>query len=115
MVVIDSIQTMYCETSESSPGSVGQVRESTNVLLQIAKGLSITVFIVGHVTKEGVVAGPRVLEHMVDTVLYFEGERSENYRIIRAVKNRLEPPMRLVFSRCARMDSVRYLTHQSLC
>ena len=88
MVVIDSIQTMYCETSESAPGSVGQVRESTNVLLQIAKGLSITVFIVGHVTKEGVVAGPRVLEHMVDTVLYFEGERSENYRIIRAVKNR---------------------------
>lgn len=88
MVIIDSIQTMYCESSESAPGSVGQVRESTNVLLQIAKGLGITIFIVGHVTKEGVVAGPRVLEHMVDTVLYFEGERSENYRIIRAVKNR---------------------------
>lgn len=88
MVVIDSIQTMYCESSESAPGSVGQVRESTNVLLQIAKGLGITIFIVGHVTKEGVVAGPRVLEHMVDTVLYFEGERSETYRIIRAVKNR---------------------------
>ncbi|MGN0369951.1 MAG: DNA repair protein RadA [Butyrivibrio sp.] len=88
VVVIDSIQTMYCETSDSAPGSVGQVRESTNALLQIAKGQGITVFIVGHVTKEGVVAGPRVLEHMVDTVLYFEGERSENYRIIRAVKNR---------------------------
>ncbi len=87
-VVIDSIQTMYCETSDSAPGSVSQVRESTNVLMQIAKGLGITVFVVGHVTKEGVVAGPRVLEHMVDTVLYFEGERSESYRIIRAVKNR---------------------------
>lgn len=87
-VVIDSIQTMYCETSDSAPGSVSQVRESTNALMQIAKGLGITVFIVGHVTKEGVVAGPRVLEHMVDTVLYFEGERSESYRIIRAVKNR---------------------------
>lgn len=88
VVVIDSIQTMYCEMSDSAPGSVSQVRESTNVLMQIAKGLGITVFIVGHVTKEGVVAGPRVLEHMVDTVLYFEGERSESYRIIRAVKNR---------------------------
>ena len=88
IVVIDSIQTMFCESSDSAPGSVGQVRESTNVLMQIAKGLGITIFIVGHVTKEGVVAGPRVLEHMVDTVLYFEGERSESYRIIRAVKNR---------------------------
>lgn len=87
-VVIDSIQTMYCETSDSAPGSVSQVRESTSLLMQIAKGLGITVFIVGHVTKEGVVAGPRVLEHMVDTVLYFEGERNETYRIIRAVKNR---------------------------
>ncbi len=88
MVIIDSIQTMYCESNESAPGSVGQVRESTNVLMQIAKGMGITIFIVGHVTKEGVVAGPRILEHMVDTVLYFEGERSEAYRIIRAVKNR---------------------------
>lgn len=88
LVVIDSIQTMFCETSDSAPGSVSQVRESTNMLMQIAKGLGVTVFIVGHVTKEGVVAGPRVLEHMVDTVLYFEGDRSEAYRIIRAVKNR---------------------------
>lgn len=87
-VVIDSIQTMYCESSDSAPGSVSQVRESTSLLMQISKGLGITVFIVGHVTKEGVVAGPRVLEHMVDTVLYFEGERNETYRIIRAVKNR---------------------------
>lgn len=88
VVVIDSIQTMFCENCDSAPGSVSQVRESTNILMQIAKGLGIMVFIVGHVTKEGVVAGPRVLEHMVDTVLYFEGERSESYRIIRAVKNR---------------------------
>ena len=87
-VVIDSIQTMYMEEVVSAPGSVSQVRESTNVLMQIAKGLGITVFIVGHVTKEGVVAGPRVLEHMVDTVLYFEGDRHASYRILRAVKNR---------------------------
>ncbi len=88
IVVIDSIQTMYSETSDSMPGSVGQIKECTGILMQIAKGLGITLFIIGHVTKEGVVAGPRVLEHMVDTVLYFEGERSESYRIIRAVKNR---------------------------
>ena len=88
MVIIDSIQTMYREDISSAPGSVSQVRESTNVLMQIAKGLGITIFIVGHVTKEGVVAGPRVLEHMVDTVLYFEGDRNDSYRILRAVKNR---------------------------
>lgn len=88
VVVIDSIQTMYREDISSAPGSVSQVRESTNILLQIAKGMGIAVFIVGHVTKEGVVAGPRVLEHMVDTVLYFEGERNASYRILRGVKNR---------------------------
>lgn len=88
IVVIDSIQTMYREDVPSAPGSIAQVRESTNILLQISKGLGISVFLVGHVTKEGVVAGPRVLEHMVDTVLYFEGERSASYRILRAVKNR---------------------------
>ena len=88
IVVIDSIQTMYNEEVGSAPGSVSQVRESTGVLMQIAKGMGITVFIVGHVTKEGVVAGPRVLEHMVDTVLYFEGDRHEAYRILRGVKNR---------------------------
>lgn len=87
-VVIDSIQTMYSEDIGSAPGSVSQVRESTARLLQIAKGMEITVFIVGHVTKEGVVAGPRVLEHMVDTVLYFEGDRHASYRILRGVKNR---------------------------
>lgn len=88
MVVIDSIQTMYDEDVSSAPGSVTQVRQATSVFMQIAKGLGITVFIVGHVTKEGVVAGPRVLEHMVDTVLYFEGERHGTYRILRGVKNR---------------------------
>lgn len=88
IVVIDSIQTMYNENVSSAPGSVSQVRESTGVLMQIAKGMDISIFIVGHVTKEGVVAGPRVLEHMVDTVLYFEGDRHASYRILRAVKNR---------------------------
>ena len=87
-VVIDSIQTMYNEEVGSAPGSVSQVRESTNVLMQLAKGLNISIFIVGHVTKEGTVAGPRVLEHMVDTVLYFEGDRHASYRILRGVKNR---------------------------
>ena len=88
IVVIDSIQTMYNEEVASAPGSVSQVRESTAVLMQIAKGMGISVFIVGHVTKEGVVAGPRVLEHMVDTVLYFEGDRHAAYRVLRGVKNR---------------------------
>ena len=86
VVIIDSIQTMY--NVSSAPGSVSQVRETTGVLLQLAKGLGVTIFIVGHVTKEGAVAGPRVLEHMVDTVLYFEGDRHASYRILHAVKNR---------------------------
>ena len=88
VVMIDSIQTMYKEDVSSAPGSVSQVREATGVLLRIAKEKGIAVFIVGHVTKEGVVAGPRVLEHMVDTVLYFEGDRHAVYRILRGVKNR---------------------------
>lgn len=88
VVIIDSIQTMFSENAASAPGSVSQVREATSVFMQIAKGMGITIFIVGHVTKEGVVAGPRVLEHMVDTVLYFEGDRHESYRILRGVKNR---------------------------
>lgn len=88
LVVVDSIQTMYRDEVNSAPGSVSQVRESTNTYMQLAKGLNIPVFLVGHVTKEGVVAGPRVLEHMVDTVLYFEGERSASYRVLRGVKNR---------------------------
>ncbi len=88
VVVIDSIQTMYNDQVSAAPGSVSQVRESTGVLLQLAKGLGVSVFIVGHVTKEGTVAGPRVLEHMVDTVLYFEGDRHASYRVLRGVKNR---------------------------
>nr|WP_326167387.1 DNA repair protein RadA [uncultured Lachnoclostridium sp.] len=88
LVVIDSIQTMYSEEVSSAPGSVSQVREATNIFMQIAKGMGISIFIVGHVTKEGTVAGPRVLEHMVDTVLYFEGDRHASYRILRGVKNR---------------------------
>ncbi len=88
VVIIDSIQTMFDPEVGSAPGSVSQVRQSTGTLLQIAKGNNITIFIVGHVTKEGVVAGPRVLEHMVDTVLYFEGDRYASYRVLRGVKNR---------------------------
>lgn len=88
IVIIDSIQTMYREDVSSAPGSVSQVREATALLLQLAKGLNVSIFIVGHVTKEGTVAGPRVLEHMVDTVLYFEGDRHASYRILRGVKNR---------------------------
>ena len=88
VVIVDSVQTMYSEEVTSAPGSVSQVRESTNVFMQLAKGLGISIFIVGHVTKEGTVAGPRVLEHMVDTVLYFEGDRHASYRILRGVKNR---------------------------
>ncbi len=88
VVVIDSIQTMHTSLLGSAPGSVGQVRESAMQLVQHAKQTGIALFLVGHVTKEGSLAGPRVLEHMVDTVLYFEGEQDNRYRIIRAVKNR---------------------------
>lgn len=87
-VILDSIQTVYSEELTSAPGSVSQVREIAGRLVVMAKGSGITVFIAGHVTKEGAIAGPRVLEHMVDTVLYFEGERHQNYRILRSVKNR---------------------------
>lgn len=88
VVVIDSIQTMYHENVSAAPGSVSQVRESTASLLRLSKGLGVSILIVGHVTKEGTVAGPRVLEHMVDTVLYFEGDRYASYRILRGAKNR---------------------------
>ncbi len=88
IIVIDSIQTMFKEDIASAPGSVGQVREATAALMRMAKSTGITIFIIGHVTKEGMVAGPRVLEHMVDTVLYFEGDNYASYRVLRAVKNR---------------------------
>ena len=88
VVIVDSIQTMYSTKADSAAGSISQVREVTSTLLRISKGLGVSIFIVGHVTKEGTVAGPRTLEHMVDTVLYFEGEDVASYRILRAVKNR---------------------------
>jgi len=88
IVIIDSIQTMFSQYLDATPGSVSQVREATSILMRIAKEQGVSVFIVGHVTKEGTVAGPRVLEHMVDTVLYFEGDRHASYRILRGVKNR---------------------------
>src|SRR3954452_24459925 len=88
LVVIDSIQTMYLDTLDSSPGTVSQVRGAAQELIGLAKLRGMAVVVVGHVTKEGLIAGPRVLEHMVDTVLYFEGERGHQFRILRAVKNR---------------------------
>ncbi len=87
-MVVDSIQTVWTSTLESAPGSVSQVRESAGKLMLLAKGSNVPIFIVGHVTKDGSIAGPRVLEHMVDTVLYFEGDGSHPFRILRAVKNR---------------------------
>lgn len=88
VVIVDSIQTMFINSADSAPGSVTQVREVTSALLRLSKAVGVSVFIVGHVTKEGTVAGPRTLEHMVDTVLYFEGEKVASYRILRAAKNR---------------------------
>jgi DNA repair protein RadA/Sms len=88
VMVIDSIQTIFSNSLQSAPGSVSQVRESTAMLVRFAKQSNVAIFLVGHVTKEGQLAGPRVLEHMVDTVLYFEGDASTRYRVIRAVKNR---------------------------
>ena len=90
-VIIDSIQTVHTAMNQSMPGSVGQVRDSAGVLMSAAKRLSIPVFLIGHVTKEGTIAGPKTLEHIVDTVLYFEGEKFQNYRVVRAYKNRFGP------------------------
>ena len=91
LVVVDSIQTMYLDTLDSAPGTVGQVRGSAQELIRHAKETGAVLLLVGHVTKEGQIAGPRVLEHMVDAVLYFEGERGHQFRILRAVKNRFGP------------------------
>jgi DNA repair protein RadA/Sms len=90
-VIVDSIQTVHTSTSASTPGSVGQVRDSAGLLMTAAKRLSIPIFLIGHITKEGTIAGPKSLEHIVDTVLYFEGEKFQNYRIVRAYKNRFGP------------------------
>lgn len=91
VVVIDSIQTMYADSLDSAPGTVAQVRTSAQELIRVAKRRGVVLILVGHVTKEGAIAGPRVLEHMVDTVLYFEGDRGHQFRILRAVKNRFGP------------------------
>ena len=88
VLIIDSIQAVYSEVITSSPGSVSQIRECTNILMDIAKNKNITVIVIGHVTKEGNIAGPKVLEHMVDTVIYFEGDRYKSYRLLRCMKNR---------------------------
>ena len=112
VVIIDSIQTMCNEEISSAPGSVSQVRESTAVLMQLAKKQGVMIFIVGHVTKEGTVAGPRVLEHMVDTVLYFEGDRHASYRILRGVKNRFGSTNEIgVFEMCE--DGLREVSNPS--
>ena len=88
MVVIDSIQAIYSQTITSSAGSVSQIRECCNILMQIAKNQNITIIVIGHVTKDGNIAGPKVLEHMVDTVIYFEGDKYKSYRMLRSMKNR---------------------------
>lgn len=90
-VIVDSIQTVHTSVNASTPGSVGQVRDSAGVLMAAAKRTSIPFFLIGHITKEGTIAGPKALEHIVDTVLYFEGEKFQNYRVIRAYKNRFGP------------------------
>jgi len=103
VAIVDSIQSIYSEGLESSPGTVSQVRDCANALLRLAKDRHIPVFIVGHVTKTGNIAGPRVLEHMVDTVLYLEGERFHAYRLLRSVKNRFGSTNEVgVFSMCDR-------------
>lgn len=90
-VIVDSIQTVHTTTNDSTPGSVGQVRDSAGILLTAAKRLSLPIFLIGHITKEGTIAGPKSLEHIVDTVLYFEGEKLQDFRVIRAHKNRFGP------------------------
>jgi len=90
-LIVDSIQTVHTSANSSMPGSVGQVRDSAGVLMSAAKRLSLPVFLIGHITKEGTIAGPKTLEHIVDTVLYFEGEKFQNYRVVRAYKNRFGP------------------------
>jgi len=91
VVIVDSIQSIYSREVDASPGSVSQLRECTMRLMQLAKGSGVAVFLIGHVTKEGAIAGPKVLEHMVDTVLYLEGERFQSYRLLRSTKNRFGP------------------------
>lgn len=103
-LVIDSIQTVYHPAITSAPGTVSQVRECTGHFMRIAKGKGIATVLVGHVTKEGAIAGPRMLEHMVDCVLYFEGERHHSYRVLRAVKNRFGSTNEIGILRCKKQD-----------
>ncbi len=115
LVIIDSIQTVFCGNVDSAPGSVGQIRESAQALMRCAKERGVTIFLVGHVTKEGTLAGPKMLEHMVDCVVYFEGERHLSYRILRAAKNRYGSTDGLAFSRCATQGSARCRTPPRRC
>lgn len=115
IVIIDSIQTMRMEEISSSAGSLTQVRECTNLFMHTAKQLDIPVWIVGHVNKDGAIAGPKVMEHIVDTVLYFEGERNLSYRLLRAVKTGMVLPMRSACSRCRTADCTKCPTLRQCC
>ena len=101
LVIIDSVQAMFKSELESSPGTVAQVRQCANELIHISKRTESSIFLVGHVTKQGTIAGPKVLEHLVDTVLYFEGEKFMSFRILRSVKNRFGPTNEIgIFEMC---------------
>lgn len=115
ILIVDSIQTLYNEELDSPAGGVGQVKDCTMALMQLAKGQGVTVFVIGHVNKEGSIAGPKVLEHMVDCVLYFEGDRHMTYRILRAAKTASAPPTRSACSRCWTPGSARWRTPQKCC
>ena len=101
LLIVDLIETVYLSELDSSAGSVSQVRECASQLRELAKSSGISIFLIGHVTKEGAIAGPRVLEHIVDTVLYLEGDRFQAYRLLRSVKNRLARPLKSACSKCA--------------
>lgn len=115
VLIVDSIQTLYQDSLESPAGSVAQVRACTLELMQLAKGEGITVFVIGHVNKEGSIAGPKVLEHMVDCVLYFEGEAHMSYRILRAAKTASARRTRSAYSRCAAKALSKCRTRRKCC
>ena len=110
LVIIDSIQTMWSPAIEAAPGTVSQVRASGQELIHFAKANNVAVILVGHVTKDGQIAGPRVLEHMVDTVVYFEGDRGDQFRILRAIKNRFGPAHEIGYLKCAKKGWPKYKT-----
>lgn len=103
-IVIDSIQAIYSQSITSSAGSVSQIRECCNILMQIAKTQNITIIIIGHVTKDGNIAGPKILEHMVDTVIYFEGDKYKSYRMLRSMKTVSEILQKSGFLKCNHKD-----------